>query len=719
MFKNKVSGIFLILFLTSMAVYLYTLCPGVYWWDSGEFITAAYRLGIPHSTGFPFYVLLSSVFSVFAPLRTIALRINFLSCLSGSLILVYTFLIFLLFTKKENYCFTQLLSGFIGSLSLAFSLIFWSQSVMAGVYIPNLLFLLGAGYHLLYYEQFPENNERHLYFSAFLLGLGLAIHEEMILLIPGIGILLLFSSLRKTLTTQKIFFLISLIFLGCMTYLYIPLRAATHPVLNWDDPQTWHRFKIYITHQDFKEKMFSHSWYGMEILAVAAGREFLNNFTWPGIILGVIGCIYLSRKRFLYFAFSASIILANILLGLVYGHSQRMEQEFSNYFLPGYALFSIWIGIGIYWIFCKVVEIMQKQKSPFLPSIYIVLCLVFVNFPYHLFKQNYQDIAVLKYDLPRQFGHQILQDIPFGSTIYVQNVFTDFITLYLQQVEGVRPDIKIICVNREKHIPRNANDWKQVLETGKPVYAEYDVILSDNLQDYFLPAVYFGRLTSHPVTDRELHDLADQSVYWNILTKSLDIPITQNQPIIIDPHQPFALAKHNLSMLYARRNIWDQAFNESYSSSQYEPNYSEPYLTRGIWYLFQNHIPDAKKELERYVYLNPLSQSGWLNLGTAYAKTGDMDKAIEYFSQAIRINPKSVEGYTNLGLAYVNQQNYSKAESAFRNALQWNSHNPNSWVNLARILSLLGKEQESLTAWQKVLQLDPANTEAKEKLGKQ
>ena len=43
------------------ALYLATLCPVVYWYDSAEYVTAAVTLGIPHPPGYPLYVLLGHV----------------------------------------------------------------------------------------------------------------------------------------------------------------------------------------------------------------------------------------------------------------------------------------------------------------------------------------------------------------------------------------------------------------------------------------------------------------------------------------------------------------------------------------------------------------------------------------------------------------------------------------------------------------------------------
>jgi len=44
--------------LGALTLYLNTVCPTVYWYDSAEFASAAAVLGIPHPPGYPIYTLL-------------------------------------------------------------------------------------------------------------------------------------------------------------------------------------------------------------------------------------------------------------------------------------------------------------------------------------------------------------------------------------------------------------------------------------------------------------------------------------------------------------------------------------------------------------------------------------------------------------------------------------------------------------------------------------
>ena len=71
----------------------------------------------------------------------------------------------------------------------------------------------------------------------------------------------------------------------------------------------------------------------------------------------------------------------------------------------------------------------------------------------------------------------------------------------------------------------------------------------------------------------------------------------------------------------------------------------------------------------------------YYNLGLAYGRKGQTDKAIEDFSKALLINPKLDMAYNNRGTAYYLQGQYDKAFGDFSSAIKLNPNNAEAYIN--------------------------------------
>src|SRR5437016_10558110 len=60
----------------AFVLYLVTLAPNTAMWDTSEYISAAYVLGLPHPPGNPLFVLLAHVMGLLPIAPTFAMRVN-------------------------------------------------------------------------------------------------------------------------------------------------------------------------------------------------------------------------------------------------------------------------------------------------------------------------------------------------------------------------------------------------------------------------------------------------------------------------------------------------------------------------------------------------------------------------------------------------------------------------------------------------------------------
>lgn len=185
---------------TSWVIYLLTVAPTVSFWDCGEFIAAAYALGVPHPPGAPLYLLLGRIFSLLPVTGDIALRVNLISTIASALAVLLTYLIILRLIREfagdwhPTKMWPAVFSSAIGALALAFADSFWFNSVEAEVYALSTFFTTAVIYLILVWGEKHEHAAagKYLLLIAYLLGLAIGVHLLNLLAIPSIVLIIYF-----------------------------------------------------------------------------------------------------------------------------------------------------------------------------------------------------------------------------------------------------------------------------------------------------------------------------------------------------------------------------------------------------------------------------------------------------------------------------------------------------------------------------------------------
>ncbi len=122
----------LFIFFVSYLVYLLILPSTVTFGDSGDFITSAYVLGIPHPSGYPLYTLLNHLFS-YIPISNIGMRITLSSAIFASLV---STILYLLLVKLQ----VSLLFSISAAFSFSFSWTFFRVASYSKTYAMYAFF---------------------------------------------------------------------------------------------------------------------------------------------------------------------------------------------------------------------------------------------------------------------------------------------------------------------------------------------------------------------------------------------------------------------------------------------------------------------------------------------------------------------------------------------------------------------------------------------------
>ncbi|MCK5317192.1 MAG: DUF2723 domain-containing protein, partial [Anaerolineales bacterium] len=131
--------------LTALALFVYvqTLTPSLSYMspDGNELATISYLLGLAHSPGYPVYTWLGKLFTLL-PFGDIAHRVNLMSAAMGALSSGGLYLLINVFLNPRIISpMLRRAAALCSAMLFAFSLTFWSQSVIAEVYAPNIAFI--------------------------------------------------------------------------------------------------------------------------------------------------------------------------------------------------------------------------------------------------------------------------------------------------------------------------------------------------------------------------------------------------------------------------------------------------------------------------------------------------------------------------------------------------------------------------------------------------
>lgn len=114
---------------------------------------------------------------------------------------------------------------------------------------------------------------------------------------------------------------------------------------------------------------------------------------------------------------------------------------------------------------------------------------------------------------------------------------------------------------------------------------------------------------------------------------------------------------------------------------------------------------------------SPGKARGFNQLGIAYSKEKDFDKAIVAYKNAIRNNPYSYSAYLNMGRTYLMNGFVDAAIKAYQKAIKLKPSDPKVYFKLASIYLDQGQIDQAIRLFQEVIKLEPSSFEVYFNLG--
>jgi hypothetical protein len=446
-----------VLGITTFGIYLATLGRSVGRADTFEFQVVAHNLGIAHPTGYPLYVLLGKLFTLL-PFGAVATRVNLLSavCATAAVVVLYACLRALQRPAASSDGCPNAAGrtlALLGALSFGVSPTLWSQAVEAEVYALNVLLVAVILWLLL--RAFRAAGRRRQWGVPALagtLGLGLAHHLTIVLVLPAIVLALLLA--RPRLSLKRWLAAAGLLLGGLLIYLYLPLRW---PALHEGEWMSLREFLNWVLGSRFKGALVLSAWRTDPLRYQIVGRLILEQWGWAGIVLAAAGVVALVRR-------SWRVALVTIALWIPYAFYalSYYVPDLSVFMIPAHLIMAVWIGFGA-WAAARLAGRWLNQEGTALSLAVVLLALLPVSLvirhgpaidrsspnPLEAWGRHVLGLALDE-------GAAILADSEKVAPLY-----------YLQQTEGIRPDLEIVVLPTEE-IYRSELDRR--IAAGQTVY---------------------------------------------------------------------------------------------------------------------------------------------------------------------------------------------------------------------------------------------------------
>jgi hypothetical protein len=458
---------YLAIFCAAGAVYGISCAPGALWQDSGLIQIRVWHNDVEGFLGLaishPLFYLVA-IPSKLIPFGSFAHRVNLVSALAAAVAVANLYLLVRLWAGKD-------FPAVIAAATLALSHTFWQHASIAETYTLWAALFLGELIVLLQYSR--TGRTRYLYALGLLNGLAVAVH--MLGVIPLVchavllGVLVVKGKLRLT----HVGIVVLLWTVGALPYEYLIVRRMLYSG------------EVLAT---LASAAFGDRWRA-DVLNTALSWRIVRenllllalNFPTPNVLLPVIGGFALCRMR----AVSAfrCVLAALLVLFLLFAFRYTVADRYA-FFIPLYAVLCVLAGLGVHFVRERLshpavaVAIVSAALLPvpiyaIAPTVARRMNLAIGTRADIAYRDDYRYFLrpwKTGEDGPDRFARDALDAVGPDAVIYADPT-TVAALLLVQEVEGRRPDVKIVTgiVSSRGAPPYDADSFAELLEY-RPIY---------------------------------------------------------------------------------------------------------------------------------------------------------------------------------------------------------------------------------------------------------
>ncbi len=399
--------------------------------DGGEFIVAAFSLGVPHPPGYPLYCLSVHPFT-WLPWGTVAWRVALASAMFNAAAVGTLFLIAVRLTGNR-------IASFVAAVVFGLLPAVLAQAVIPEVYTLNA-FLFGLSLLLLVCW---EQSRRNMTLAAFavVFGLGMAGHNTFILLTPCFAGYVLVRDAQHAgglppARRWGFYALLSLLSAAVCVglFLYLPVRSAANPPLDWGNPEAWPNFWRHVrrTQFDFMVTQYPRTAERMGLQAAALFKMWWAQGLMGLDLLGFAVLCFRRRGLALLLAACSVSVVAGFAFWQNFELTREWIQVMSVFPLPAY--FAGALCVAVLLDLPRRVPGLNVRRGAVLSTTAALVLLATL-------RPDWTSANRRSYSWVERYARNVLDTLPENAFYVSESDHAGFGVMYLQTVLGLRPDV--------------------------------------------------------------------------------------------------------------------------------------------------------------------------------------------------------------------------------------------------------------------------------------
>ena len=179
-------------------------------------------------------------------------------------------------------------------------------------------------------------------------------------------------------------------------------------------------------------------------------RAGQNEYLALPLLLGLLGMLYHARKDWRS-ALSVLVLFVITGLGLVVYLNEipATPRERDYIYVGSYFAFCLWVGIGAGGLLEFMRALLDRHRVT--PRMHyglagLLIALIFVAVPFRMGVENYHDHDRSNVRIANDFAYNLLMSLDEDAIIFTGGDNDTYPLWYLQEVEGVRRDVRVVCL---------------------------------------------------------------------------------------------------------------------------------------------------------------------------------------------------------------------------------------------------------------------------------